>query len=231
MAFPGLRATIWPCLREWQRHSWESVKVVCRLAASVSLERWLEMQAPGPYPGTPEPESALWQVICIHPQIGGTLFRPSLNEQNWRNSIQTLFRGFPGGSISKESACNARNLGSIPGLGRSPRGEHGNIAQNSCLENPHGQRSLAGYNSWGRKELDDSVTKHTQFRPAILKRRSRVPRTLLANLHVQNYFHNIKTFWGLFHSHCLMSVQCFPEATWHCKKLNAKADMRIEPSI
>ena len=72
---------------------------------------------------------------------------------------------------------------------------------------------LAGCNSWGCKELDNSVTKHTQFRPAILKRRSRVPRTPLANLRGQNYFHNIKTFWGLFHSHCLMSVQCFPEAT------------------
>ena len=35
--------------------------------------------------------------------------------------------------------------GSIPGLGRSPGGEHGNPFQYSCLENPHGQRSLAGY--------------------------------------------------------------------------------------
>ena len=39
----------------------------------------------------------------------------------------------PGGSDSKESACNAEDLGSIPGLGRSP-GE-GNPLQYSCLEN------------------------------------------------------------------------------------------------
>ena len=44
--------------------------------------------------------------------------------------------GFPGGSDSKESTCNAGDLGSIPGLGRSPGGGHGNPLQHSCLENP-----------------------------------------------------------------------------------------------
>ena len=45
--------------------------------------------------------------------------------------------------------------GSIPGLGRSPGRGHGNPLQYSCLENPHGQRSLAGYDSpWGHKESD-----------------------------------------------------------------------------
>ena len=42
----------------------------------------------------------------------------------------------------------------IPGLGRSPGGGNGNPLQYSGLENPHGQRSLAGYSPWGRKELD-----------------------------------------------------------------------------
>ena len=51
---------------------------------------------------------------------------------------------FPGSSAGKESVCNAGNLGSIPGLGRAPGGESGNPLQDSCLENPHGQRSLAG---------------------------------------------------------------------------------------
>ena len=55
------------------------------------------------------------------------------------------FLGFPGGSAGKESACNAGDLGSIPGLGRFPEREHDNQLQYSCLENPHGQRSLAGY--------------------------------------------------------------------------------------
>ena len=46
------------------------------------------------------------------------------------------------------------DLASIPELGRSPRGGHGNRLQYSCLENPHGQRRLAGYGPWGHKELD-----------------------------------------------------------------------------
>ena len=58
---------------------------------------------------------------------------------------------FLGGSGGKESACNVEDLDSIPGLGRSPGGGHGNLAQYSCLENPHGQRSLAGYSPWGHK--------------------------------------------------------------------------------
>ena len=47
--------------------------------------------------------------------------------------------GFPGGSDSKESACNVGDLGLIPGLGRFPGGEHGNPLQYSCLENPMGR--------------------------------------------------------------------------------------------
>ena len=41
---------------------------------------------------------------------------------------------FPGGSDSKEPTCNARELGSIPGPGRSPGGGPGNPLQYSCLE-------------------------------------------------------------------------------------------------
>ena len=43
--------------------------------------------------------------------------------------------GFPRGSDGKESACNVGDLGLIPGLGRSPGGEHGNPLQYSYLEN------------------------------------------------------------------------------------------------
>ena len=52
--------------------------------------------------------------------------------------FNTLSRGlvFPSDSDGKESACNAGDLGSIPGLGRSPREGNGNQFQYSCLENP-----------------------------------------------------------------------------------------------
>ena len=56
-----------------------------------------------------------------------------------------VFQGFPGGSDGKESTYNAGDLGLIPELGRSP---------GVGLENPHGQRSLAGYSPWGYKESD-----------------------------------------------------------------------------
>ena len=47
-----------------------------------------------------------------------------------------MLMGFPCGLAGKESACNVGDLGSIPGLGRSPGGQHGNPLQCSCLENP-----------------------------------------------------------------------------------------------
>ena len=65
-----------------------------------------------------------------------------------------VFLGFSGDSVSKESTCNVGDLGSIPGLGRPPRGGHGNPLQYSCLENPQGQKSLAGYRPWDHKESD-----------------------------------------------------------------------------
>ena len=46
-----------------------------------------------------------------------------------------LLRRFPDGSVGKESARNAGDLGLIPGLGTSPGEENGNAFQYSCLEN------------------------------------------------------------------------------------------------
>ena len=62
--------------------------------------------------------------------------------------------GFPGGSDGKKSTWKEGDLGLIPGLRRFPGGGHGNPFQYSCLENPHGQRSLVGYSPWGCNESD-----------------------------------------------------------------------------
>ena len=43
--------------------------------------------------------------------------------------------GSPGGSDNKESACNAGDTGSIPGLGECPGEGNGNPLQYSCLDN------------------------------------------------------------------------------------------------
>ena len=50
----------------------------------------------------------------------------------------------------KEAACNAGDMGSIPGLRRFP--ENDNPLQYSCLENPNGQRRLVGCSLWGCKD-------------------------------------------------------------------------------
>ena len=55
---------------------------------------------------------------------------------------------FPGDLDGRELACNLGDLDLIPGLGRSPGGGNSNPLQDSCLENPHGQRSLVGYSPW-----------------------------------------------------------------------------------
>ena len=69
---------------------------------------------------------------------------------------------FGSGSDSKESACNAGDLGSVPGLGRFPGGGHGNPLQCSCLENSHEQRNLEDYSPWGCKESDSTEQLSTQ---------------------------------------------------------------------
>ena len=51
------------------------------------------------------------------------------------DAISRFCMGFPGSSDGKESACNAGDPGSIPGLERSPGERNGNLIQSSCLEN------------------------------------------------------------------------------------------------
>ena len=77
-----------------------------------------------------------------------------LQSQGINYNHLTRTRGFPGGSDDRESACNLGDTGSISGLERFPREGNGNPCQYSCLENPHGQRSLVGYSPWGHKESD-----------------------------------------------------------------------------
>ena len=58
---------------------------------------------------------------------------------------------FSGGSDSKESACNAGALGSIPGLGRSLGEGNGNPLQYSCLENPKDREAWWATVHWSAK--------------------------------------------------------------------------------
>ena len=72
----------------------------------------------------------------------------------------------PDGLVVKTVFSNAGGVALIPGQ------RHGNPLQYSCLENPHGQRSLAGHSPWGHKELDMTELQTTAHR----KLRSLEPR-------------------------------------------------------
>ena len=61
---------------------------------------------------------------------------PETNAILYINCTSKIDMGFPGGSEVKASACNAGDLGSIPGSGRSPGEGNGNPLQYSCLGNP-----------------------------------------------------------------------------------------------
>ena len=69
-------------------------------------------------------------------------------------SVKEKRLGFPGGSDSKESTCNAGYLDSVPGLGRSPRERNGYLPRYCCLENSMNRWSLVGYSPWVPEQLN-----------------------------------------------------------------------------
>ena len=89
--------------------------------------------------------------------------RTRLKRLSSSSSSSSFYLGFPDSSAGKESICNVGNPGSIPGLGRSFAEGIGYPLQYSCLENPHGQSSLVGYSSWGRKESHTTEWHSTAF--------------------------------------------------------------------
>ena len=68
--------------------------------------------------------------------------------------LYPLIPNFPGGSDGKEAACHAGDLGSTPGLGRSPGAGNGYPLQYSCMENSK-DGSLVGYSSWSHRVRHD----------------------------------------------------------------------------
>ena len=88
-----------------------------------------------------------FQFNCFEPPISSLSLALERNSDRSQNLLtRTVSRvGFPCGWVGKESTCKARDLGLIPGQGRSRGGGHGNPLQCSCLGHLHGLRSLAGY--------------------------------------------------------------------------------------
>ena len=82
-------------------------------------------------------------------------------------ACHTCFRGFPGGSVSKESICNAGDTGdagSIPGSGRFPWRRAWQPTPVILPGESHGQRGLAGNSQQGQKESDTAEA--TEFTAA-----------------------------------------------------------------
>ena len=69
-------------------------------------------------------------------------------------------RGFPGGSDSKVSACNAGDPGLIPGVGKIPWRRKWKPTPGLLPGKLHGRRSLVGYSPWGHKKLDTTKRLH-----------------------------------------------------------------------
>ena len=74
--------------------------------------------------------------------------------------------GFPGSSDGREYACNAGDLGSIPGLRRFPGEGNGNPLQYSCLENSMDKGAWKAIVHGGRKELGMTEHAHTHTHTA-----------------------------------------------------------------
>ena len=66
----------------------------------------------------------------------------------WASKVALVVKNLPA------DAGDIRDMGSIPGWGRSLGGGQDNPLQCSCLETPHGQKSLVGYSPEGHKESD-----------------------------------------------------------------------------
>ena len=103
----------------------------------------------------------LWDLSSLTKDQTPALGAQSSNHWTTREFIYLfhyyyLVVGFPGGSDGKESACNVRDLNSIPGSGRSPGGGNGNPLQYPVYlpGKSHGQRSLVGYSPWSHKQSD-----------------------------------------------------------------------------
>ena len=103
--------------------------------------------------------------------------------------------GFLHSSVGKESACNAGDPGSIPGLGRSPGEGNGNTLQYSCLENPMDRGAWWATSPWGRKSRTRLSAYTTTNEGQGQGHPFRAPRTLSPGIEKQGTL--VLAHWGI----------------------------------
>ena len=101
--------------------------------------------------------------------------------------------GFPGGSDSKASVYNVRDLGSIPGLGRFPGEGNGNPLQYSCLKNPMGGGAWCRLLSMGSQRVAHDWATSLSFLMDILHSSTDMHMCTCAHTHTDTHTH---TRWG-----------------------------------
>ena len=91
------------------------------------------------------------------------LRQTAVTTENGRKCLQIIYfirKGFPGGSVGKESTCNAGDPNLILGSGRPPGEANGNAAPIFLPGKSDGQRSLTGYNPMGHKVTHQRLHHH-----------------------------------------------------------------------
>ena len=139
----------WPQVQGRQAEN-RLMKTATNAAASQTLKAWCVHKLFFPPP--PGNREQLLVRFCKEPNTITLNLQGSFIPWEFTTSIKT--KGFPGGSDGKESACNAGDPGSIPGLGRFPWRREWQPTPVFLPGKSHGQKSLVGYSSWGCKELD-----------------------------------------------------------------------------
>ena len=92
------------------------------------------------------------------------LIRPSISFKTQFDGFFSRIRGFPRGSVVKNLPANAGDsgdTGSIPGSGRCPGLENGNLLQYSCLENPMEQKRLVSCSPWNHRVRHNWACMHS----------------------------------------------------------------------
>ena len=140
----------------------------------------------------------------------GTTKLLKFNKWRQRKILGTL------GSDGKESDCHAGDRGSIPGLGRSPGGAHGNPLHFSCLENPtdrgawratvHGVAESQTRRKWWSTSIQWAHLKSTALRftlaQDILLNPKNIPFPLILSAHTQHRRNHSFIFRSYFEEKC-----------------------------